>query len=205
MKERVGSMQNKVVIAVTGGVASGKSVACDYLRDCGYPVISADDASRVVIQRLDIIRQIVKIFGANMINDQGEVIRKKLGAVVFSDPEKLSQLNQLMISPIMEEIQKRTEFLFGIVFVEVPLLFEHHLQEYFSESLLICTDSNAQIQRMIHRDHVSVKYAESVVKAQMSLDEKKKLANHIIINNQDTGHLHAKLDQYLLELKKRVI
>ncbi|MGN0805923.1 MAG: dephospho-CoA kinase, partial [Candidatus Coproplasma sp.] len=144
--------QNKIRIAVTGGIGSGKSTACKIINSLGYPVYSCDEAYKSVLQDGQTVETLEREFGSQILNADGSLDRFALSAIVFGDEKKLEKLNKITHPKIFEKIFELSENDSGIVFYEVPLLFEGGYQSLFDEVLVILRDRQQRINCVIERD-----------------------------------------------------
>lgn len=193
-------------VGITGGISTGKSTSTQILTKYHFDhnnVIDFDIISRTVVEiNQPAYKSIIHIFGNDVLNDDKTINRTKLGQIVFNDKHKLSQLNKLMNKPIMYEFIKQSFYLFivkrtGEILLDVPLLFEVGLHNICSSSILIYTDKNIQIQRLMKRDNCDQQTAVSRINAQWALDKKATLATDIIYNNGTQDELEHKLKTYI--------
>ncbi|MGB9792847.1 MAG: dephospho-CoA kinase [Thermacetogeniaceae bacterium] len=179
-------MKNK-----TGGIASGKSLVSRFLKELGAIVIDADQIARDVVKvGSPAWRRIVQEFGEGICNPDGSLDRKKLGRIVFSDLNKLDKLNQITHPYIISEINRllddyREKFPEGVVVLDVPLLFEAGLERMVDEIWVVYVDHQTQLERLMNRDGFSAEEAMRRINSQIPLEEKVKLADHVIDNRGD--------------------
>ena len=147
-----------MIIGLTGSIASGKSLVSNYLKQKNYQIIDCDEISHYVLTIPSVILLLEKEFGKQITID-GVVNRKLLAEIVFNDVEKKSQLEFIVFPEILEEIKKQIKEKKGIVFLDAPLLFEYNL-EYLTEKIIVVkSDKEVQIQRLIKRDNINEEYA----------------------------------------------
>ncbi|GAG25614.1 unnamed protein product, partial [marine sediment metagenome] len=174
---------------LTGGIASGKSLAAKLFQKLGAYLIDADAISLEVVKPgREGWERIVKNFGPDIVEKNGAIDRVKLGSIVFSDAEKRRTLNNLLHPLIIEKINKELKHVavrnpFCIVVVEMPLLFECGLQKDFDKIVVVSADRGTQKKRLMERNGLKEKEAEERLNSQMDLNEKKKFADYIIENN----------------------
>ncbi len=177
------------LIAITGGIATGKSVISRYLRSRGYPVIDADVIGHEVLERDDVKSEVVKRFG-DVLSVDGKVDRKKLGLIVFSDKEKLRELNCIMHQKIKDEILQQFKELSAVndeIFVEAAVLFEMNLDKYVDFVVVADCPDEIRIQRIISRDHLSYEEALKRINSQMPRSEYLKRADLVIDTSGDVA------------------
>jgi len=180
-------IQNKKIIGLTGNIASGKSTVSKFLIKKGFYVIDADVISREVVAKgTEGLSKIRKHFGDDVLLENGELDRKKLGRIVFSNKEKLEQLNHIL-HPIIRRriiraIEKSDE---RIVFLDAALIYESGLDEMIDSVWFVSIPPEIQIQRLIERDYKTRQEALNVIDSQGKQEDKLKKAN-VVINNTGT-------------------
>lgn len=193
--------QNK--IGITGSIASGKSVLTAYLLGLGFPVIDADAIARDLVHPgSDTLKEIADIFGEDMILSDGNLNRDKLGKRVFSDEDARNRLNEIMHPAIVRAMLDLSENFHGLVFYDVPLLFEQidDIKESgleFDAIWLVDAKEDVQLARLMARDGIDEAYAKEKIASQMPLEEKKKLATVVFDNSGDLMNLYNQVDDAL--------
>lgn len=200
---KVGMKQSKV-IGITGGIATGKSTAVEYLKTKGYPIIDSDQIAHQVLESPMILENIKTIFGEKFF-ENGKLNRKIFSNYVFNDKKELKKLEELVYPFIIDGIHRRTVELkdkFDFIFVDIPLLFEkkNELNLTFDSIWLVYTDEFSQIDRMIRDRGLTEEEAKSRIKAQMSIEGKKQLADVIICNQGSKDELYQNIEIYLKKL-----
>lgn len=190
------------VIGLTGGIASGKSVVSQALQALGAEIINADEIAHNVVDPFKPAwNEIINLFGKEILNEDNTINRKKLGEIVFNDREKLMQLNQITHPHIIKEISNSIKEAGlanrqAVVLVEVPLLYETHMDKLFDEIWVTWVDRETQIKRLMERDGISEEDALKRIEAQIPLDEKAKRADLVIDNNHNLEETIAKVTRY---------
>ncbi len=174
--------KNKVVAALTGSIATGKTVVLDYFRDnLGFKVVSADSVGHEVLKNPGIIGKIGLAFGKDVIKN-GEIDRKALGKIVFSDKAELLKLNEIthpaILSRTFEMIDELS--LTSPVILEAAILIEAGWHKYFDTVMLTWCKPEIQLNRLMTRDNITEEEAKIKIASQMSFEEKKTFATHII-------------------------
>lgn len=185
------------VIGITGGIASGKSTVTSYLIQNNYPVIDCDLLTRQAY--VDCFSDIEKAF-PNCITDH-QIDRKKLGLRIFQnahDKEKLEKIihpycRQKMIEAIMNQHG-------GLLFLDIPLLFEAKMEDLCDDIWVVYVDEATQLERLMKRNQLSKEEALIRIKAQMPLNEKKKMGDFVLDNRNDKENLLTQVRQKLGEL-----
>ncbi len=185
MKKSSRKLKKQKLIGITGSIGSGKSTVAKFFREWGAKVIDADEIAHTVIQKPEVVKEIVNTFGKNVLNSDGKINRKKLGKLVFADPTNLDRLNQIMRVPILKEFETAVNLNEEpILVVDAPLLFEYGLQDLFDYIVVVSTSINTSIERFVKRTGYPRELAQKIVEfGQIQLDEKKKKADFVIENN----------------------
>ncbi|WP_052255959.1 dephospho-CoA kinase [Salinicoccus sp. YB14-2] len=192
------------VIGLTGGIASGKSTASDYIRSLGFEVLDADVYARKVTERDSAgYHKIIEAFGTDILDGNKEIDRRKLGEIIFNDPEERKKLNSIshpeirrMMNADQDEFVKQNH-----VFLDIPLLFENGLDKKCDITITVYVTKENQLERLMVRNELSEKDAVSRVNSQMSLDEKKNLSDYVFDNNNDQKELYEQIDKFVEMLK----
>ena len=194
-------------IGLTGSIACGKSTVSSYLRTLGYPVVDADEISRSMTapggEALPAIR---RQFGDAVFS--GDVLdRRALGALVFSDEEKRAQLNALLHPLIISRIHAQLDALDtpdGLVFGDIPLLFECGMENRFSRIWVVSAPRSTLIKRLHERDGLSPEEACAHIDAQMPLHIKESRAHAVIDTSGSIEDTRRHVDRLLDHLKERI-
>ncbi|NLF44579.1 MAG: dephospho-CoA kinase [Syntrophomonadaceae bacterium] len=176
------------IIGLTGGIASGKSTVTRTLLDLGAIIIDSDELAHNIMKPYKPAwKDIVKIFGTEILNPDETINRDRLGQIVFNDPDKLRELNQITHWRIAERYKEdlrllRKEKPEAVVVMEIPLLYETHAERICDEVWVVWVDRETQMERLMQRDGISREDAIKRIEAQMDLDEKARLADVVIDN-----------------------
>lgn len=182
-------------IGITGGIATGKTLVGNTLEEIKVPVISADEIVHELLEEKFYQDRIKEIFGEEVF-DNGILNRKKLAKIIFSNREDREKLNALLHPPVLQEIKRRLELIdfYDIVAVEIPLLFEVGVEDWFDEVWVVYAPLEMQIERIVSRDKVTEEEALLRIKSQMPMEEKIKKADFIIYN---VGDVESTKDQVM--------
>ncbi|RHM60628.1 dephospho-CoA kinase [Erysipelatoclostridium sp. AM42-17] len=189
------------VIGITGSIACGKSTVTDYLLKLGYQVVDSDKISREALTKdLDCIFQVEQLFDCV---ENGKVDRKKLGRIIFHDEKAKKQLEGIIhpyvIKKLKQAIQSCQD---SVIFLDIPLLYESHLEYLCDEIMVVYLSEEKQLERLMKRDHIDQDYARVIMNNQISIEEKKKRAQIIIDNNGTIDQLYDQLNQFVKGLRK---
>ncbi|MDF2444989.1 MAG: dephospho-CoA kinase [Moraxellaceae bacterium] len=196
-----------LVIGLTGGIGSGKTLATDHFERLGITVVDADRASRVIVEPgSPALDEIADAFGRDVLQDDGTLDRAALRRIVFADPEQRRRLEAITHPRIAEEIRRQLDASTSPYTILVsPLLFESGQDRFAQRTLLVDAHESLQRHRAATRDRVSEKQIEAIMAAQMSREERRQRADDVILNEGHIEHLHAmveKLHQRYLELAR---
>ena len=175
------------IIGITGGIASGKSTVTNFLRQKGFEVVDADAHVHQLQKSGGRLYQIlVEHFGEKILLENGELNRPLLASLIFSNSEEQEWFKDTQGQIIREELGSlrdklaQTEDLF---FMDIPLLFEQEYASWFDETWLVYVSRDTQLDRLMKRDYLTIEDAQARLASQWSLEEKKRLASHILDNN----------------------
>jgi len=176
------------LVGLTGGIASGKSTVAAILRRLGASIVNADELSREVVQPgRDAWNEITKSFGSDILQEDMTLDRKKLRKIVFDNPEARKKLEAIIHPRVRALAEKRISELAAsgnsVIVYEVPLLFEAQIHLWLRPVILVACNIDTQKKRLLERDHLTKLEAQQHLDAQMSLEEKRKLADYIIEND----------------------
>jgi len=192
-------------IGLTGGIATGKSTVAKLLTERGAKLIDLDKIAREVVEPgQPALHAIAERFGQAVLQPDGSLDRKKLGAVVFSDLEERKALEAIThpaIRAVMKERMTRykAEEPDRLVVVDVPLLFESKLESYFEQVMVVYVPRETQLRRLIERDALTPEEAEKRLAAQMDIEEKKRRADILIHNTGTPEDTDRQIDRFWRE------
>lgn len=182
-----------LLIALTGGIASGKSAVAELFARLDVPVLDTDQIARdVVAPGMPALGQIVAEFGADILDKQGRLDRARMRERVFSDPAQRRKLEAITHPAIREELARRSRAAGGDYQVHViPLLVETGRAEAYDRVLVVDCPQEAQIARLVARDGASRQQAEEMLAAQVSREERLNAAHDVIENTGTLADLHG--------------
>ncbi|MEG1710542.1 MAG: dephospho-CoA kinase [Clostridia bacterium] len=191
----------KKLIAITGGIGSGKTTVSAYIKSKGYNVYDCDEIARKISDNEEIIDKIKDTFGSQFVYN-GKIMRKELAEYCFKDENLTQKLNAIYHKAIFENLKLLIEAdKNDTVFAEVPLLYETKTQKNFDEVWLVCADKEKQIERALIRSGYSYENVMNRIARQLPTEYKKTLADKIIENNGEIQGLYHQIDVLLLQKK----
>ena len=194
------------VIGLTGGTGSGKSVVSKSLSAAGAVIVDADKiAHEIILKGKPAYHEIIAYYGTGILDEAGNIIRKKLGEIVFNDKEKLAFLNQCTHKYITAEVKRQIAEAKEIgtataIIVDAPLLLEAKLETVCDLVWVVYADPEVRAQRVMARDGITYELAKARIANQKSWDEYKAAADAVIDNSKDLAHLEEQLSGFLKTL-----
>ncbi len=178
-----------MIIGLTGGIASGKSTVANMIKSQGIPVVDADLIAREVVEKgEEAFQQLIEQFGTEIINNEGSLDRKKLGAIVFHDEKKRLLLNEIVHPAIRNRMLQKVKQLknegYQTIVLDIPLLFESKLTFMVEKIIVVYVDLELQKERLKQRDQFTDTEVAARIAAQMPLTEKISLADEVIHNHR---------------------
>ena len=168
-----------MIIGLTGGIATGKSTAAEYLKKKGAKIIDADQISHKITQKGEKgWKRVIDEFGKDILREDGEFDREKLGEIVFADKNKLQLLNSIVHPLVRQEMQQIIDNAEDeILIFEIPLLFESGLERAFDFSINVSVKKQKQKERLAQRDEIASQQQEQRINSQMSNEKKNQKAD----------------------------
>ena len=186
-----------MIIGLTGGIASGKSTVSEYLAEKGYKVYDADKIAKNISEKKSVQEEIILNFGNKILDENGNVDRKRLKAIVFENKDKLNKLNGIIHPKVIDFYrnlkEKNTD---EILIFDVPLLFESGIDKFCDKILVVISDYEIQLNRIVERDKIDRDLASKIIKSQISNEERIKKADMIIENNSSLEELLKKVERF---------
>lgn len=198
-----GGVVMTLTIGLTGSIATGKSTISKMFSDLNIPVVDADKIAREVVEvDKPTYNKIVESFGDHILQENKELDRKKLGAVIFNNVDAREKLNSIIHPAIRKEMLNQKEKHIAnrekCVVLDIPLLFESNLFHFVDKVLLVYTDEKTQLRRLMQRDQSTEEEALQRINSQISIEEKAKRADAIINN---TGTIDSSYNQLIALLR----
>ena len=195
------------IVGLTGGIGTGKSTVSGMLRDLGATVIDADEATRAVqAPGSEGLRQLTAEFGEGILTAGGELDRARLADIAFRDPEARRRLNAI-VHPLVrlwmaERQQEAVERGDPLVVMDIPLLFEARGAGAFETVLLVYAPEELQVSRLVELRGMSEDAARARIAAQLPIEEKRRLASHVIENTGSLDELRRRVERVWGELSE---
>jgi dephospho-CoA kinase len=186
------------VIGITGGIATGKSLVTDLFRQRGATTFSADEAARAMLAPGGpVLASIVQAFGPEIQRPDGNLDRAALGQRIFADPEARARLDRILHPPILRllraQIAAAQEDLppEAVIAVEVPLLYEAHLEDWFDHIVVVSASETTQLTRLRIRNGLEEAEARQRLAAQWPLADKVARADFVLTNDGSRDEIAA--------------
>ncbi len=198
-----------LLVGLTGGIASGKSVVSKIFKSLGAYVIDADViAHELIMPGLPAWSEVVERFGREILSEDNSINRKLLGSIVFKDPAKRKVLNAILHPKIFEEAERQRQKIQkenpdSIIILDVALLVETGAHERVDVVILVYADEELQIRRMMERDGLTQAEAMERISTQMSSKEKKQYVDYIIDTSGAPEEVERQTMEIFRKLKKR--
>ncbi|MFT8363256.1 MAG: dephospho-CoA kinase [Sporolactobacillus sp.] len=189
-------------IGLTGGIASGKTTVANWLKQQEIALIDADQIARqVVAPNEEGLSRIRAHFGNSVVKQDGSLDRNKLGQLVFSHHRKLKELNELLHPLIRARMKAQLADLQAhgcpFVFLDIPLLFESHLEDWVDRIVVVYVPQELQLRRLMARNSLDPQAATARIDAQLPLEEKARRADAVINNSGSLEATHEQLHQLM--------
>jgi dephospho-CoA kinase len=187
-------MAFKYAVVLTGGIATGKSTVAKIFKAYGFEIIDAD---KIAHKMLDLHHEdIAELFGSDYV-ENGKVLRKKLGTLIFGNNEEKLRLEALLHPLIFSEIEEqsmRLDLVKKPYLVDIPLFFESNRYD-IENVIVVYVPQKIQLERLMHRDNSRKEDAQSRIDAQMDIEEKKHKATYVINNEGNLKNLKNLCDK----------
>lgn len=193
------------VVGLTGGIGAGKSAVAAILRELGVTVIDADEATRAVQARgTDGLNRLAQEFGSSIITPDGDLDRSRLADIAFKDPDARLRLNAIVHPLVRQWMAERQQEAFErgdeLVVMDIPLLFESRGAGAFQTTILVYAPEELQLRRLMELRGMTDEQARQRIAAQMPIEEKRRLATHVIENSGSLEQLRTRVRQVLAEI-----
>jgi dephospho-CoA kinase len=200
-----------LIVGLTGGVASGKSLVSQVWREEGAYLIDADRIARELVQpQAPAWKALVKVFGKEILQEDGSIHRKKLATRVFSNPVEKDLLNRILHPRIKREINRRFRGIGqkdpkAIVVIDAALLVETGYYRNVDKVVVVTSTQKQQIERLRRRDRIDKEMARGIIDSQISAEERTRVADIIIRNEGSRVKTKRKAKEVFQELKRTAL
>jgi dephospho-CoA kinase len=190
-------MSKRLRIGLTGGIASGKSAVAQRFSELGVPVIDADEASRAVVAPgTPGLAKVIERYGSGVVAANGELNRRALRDLIFSDPSSRQDLERILHPLIRAHMEQRAEAALGpYVVMAIPLLLEGDSRNRVDRILVVDVDEAVQLQRLMARDGSSLEQARAILAAQATRSARLAAADDVLLNTATVMELRQGVDR----------
>jgi dephospho-CoA kinase len=173
-----------IIVGITGGIGTGKSVVTTILSTMGYPVYDSDsEAKNSMLREPQVVRKLQQVFGDDIF-DNGQLNRQRLAGEVFSNANRLQQLNNIVHPAVRNHFRRWVQAQSSpIVFLESAILFESGFDNETEKIVLITTPEEIRIKRVMERDQCTREQVRQRIAQQWTEERKAKLTDFIIVND----------------------
>lgn len=198
-----------IIAGLTGGIASGKSTVSGFLSDAGAQVIDADQIAREVVKPgTPGYDAILAFFGRTILMPGGDIDRKRLGEIIFNDPDKKARLDAIVHPLVFERSAERIAQIAAqtpdaVVIMDIPLLFEAGMESDLAEIIVVYIPEKLQLERLMNRDGIDEQAAMARIRSQMPIEEKRRRATVVIDNSGTTFDSRRQALAVFRRLKQR--
>ena len=186
-------------IGLTGGIACGKNKVADIFHELGFYTIDSDVISRKVMEKGESAYiKIVEYFGFDILDENENIIRKKLGSIVFTNKEKLKVLEEIVHPAIFDYEKKLRSQIYGkdnkaVIITHAAKMIESGSFSNYDALIVVTAEKNIQLERLIKRDNITYEQAQNILNNQLSNEERLKFADFIIDNSSDIVNLYKEV------------
>ena len=198
-----------LIAGLTGSIATGKSTVSAILKDLGAFIVDADLAAReVVLPGMPAWDEIVRIFGRDILQVTGEIHRERLGALVFNDAKMRAMLEAVVHPEVMRVMDEQISTIRAgssdaVVILDVPLLIETGMHRGVSEVIVVYCPEDQQMRRLMVRDRIGRDEALARIRAQLSIEEKRRHASLIIDNSTTVDNTRRQVQDVFATLREK--
>lgn len=191
-----------MIVGLTGGIASGKSTVSSIFASLGAEIVDADKVARELSDLKENKDKMVEIFGKEILDCNGEIVREKMREKAFENRELLKRLNALLHPQVIKYFtDKKNSLNKGrIIIFDIPLLFESHVEYLCDKIVVVVVPREVQVKRIMARDGSSKELAQKIIDAQFSQKYKEEHADIVIDNSCSLDELNKKVKAVYEEL-----
>jgi len=178
-------------VGITGGIGSGKTTVCKVFEVLGIPVFYADTvAKEIMVSDQLLVEGVISTFGEESYTPEGELNKKHLASIVFNNEAELAKLNNLVHPAVFRAFEvwvKQIDQKVPYIVKEAALLFESDSYKMCDTTILVTAPLSMKLERVMHRDQVSTDQVKARMDKQMSDEEKAKMADHFVVNDEQNS------------------
>ncbi len=198
-------MKSNLYIGLSGGIASGKTIVSDEFSSLGADIIDTDIIAReLIFPGSETLKEIVSVFGENVLQDDGNLNRKLMRQIIFSEKDKKITLEKIMHPKIQNEVKLKIQSASGqYQIIVVPLLLQSPILDFVDRVLIIDCNEKIQINRLMNRDNISEELAKKMIKNQSKREERLAIADDVILNEgriEEIKHEVKKLNDFYIKI-----
>jgi dephospho-CoA kinase len=181
----------KILLGVTGGIGSGKTVVCKFLKQMGCSIYHADDiAKRLYKNNVPLKKKLIKSFGTGVLDNKKRISLLKLRKVVFSSKLNERRVGMIVHPFVISEIMKSIDLdRKSFIVVEAALIFETNFDKYLNYTILVYSNIKKRVKRVVKRNNITETDVKQIIKLQMPEKEKIKKADFVVYNNGSINEL----------------
>ena len=196
----------KILLGVTGGIGSGKTVVCKFLKQMGCSIYHADDiAKRLYKKNVSLKKKLIKSFGAGVLDNKERISLLKLRKLVFSSKLNQRRVGMIVHPFVISEIMKRINLdRKSFIVVEAALIFETNFDKYLDYTILVYSDIKKRVKRVVKRNNITGSDVKKIIKLQIPEKEKIKKADFVVSNNCSINELKRNVRLVFKAIKQRV-
>ena len=190
-------MGRRLRIGLTGGIASGKSTVAQRFTDFGVPVIDADAAARAVVApNTPGLAQVIQRFGAGVLAENGDLDRRALRDLIFSDPSSRRDLESILHPLIRADMDKSADQAVGsYLIMAIPLLIESGRSDRVDRILVVDVDEAVQLRRVMERDGCTSEQARAILASQAARSARLAVADDVLLNTGTVSELRQAVER----------
>lgn len=195
------------IIGLTGGSGSGKAAICEILAGKGAYIVNTDKiAHEIILKGKPAYDEILLCFGAGFLDENGEIIRRRLSELVFSDKSKLDKLTEITHKYIIEQSVNEINEIrtqgkgYSFIVIDAPLLIEANMQTICDMVWVVHAKTDKRIERIINRDNINEQQALLRISRQMPFEQLKQYADVLIENNGTIAELESKIERLVKDV-----
>ena len=193
-------MDRPVLIGLTGGIAAGKTTAAEFLRRLGCGIVHADQIGKEVLEEdSEMLSWVRSTFGEEYFDSSGKLMRKELGNLVFSNPEKKKQLDDKIFSALYSRVKQRIEELsakYAVIVVDAALIFEWGIESDFDLLVIVMSPVDDIYERLSRRDGFDNQAIDNRLKSQLPVSEKARRSHWVLNNDNSIKDLGLQVERF---------